>query len=73
MCTSKYQQRNWGRMYHLLPDAVVPREALTLRDAQTSKTYGLTFDSAFLPASSTSVMLKVPLLVSLFHVIISTK
>lgn len=73
MCTDKYQQRNWGRMCHLLPGAVVPRDVLTLRNAQTRKTYGLTFDSASLPASSASMMLKVPLLVSLFHVIISTK
>lgn len=71
MCTGKYQQRNWGRMCHLLPGAVVPRDVLTLR--RPSKTYGLTVDSAFLPASSASMMLKVPLLVFLFHVIISTK
>lgn len=55
------------------PDAVVPSDLLTFADRQIGKTYGLTLDSAFFPVSSASTMLKVPLLVSLFHVIISTK
>jgi len=57
----------------LFPDAVVRSDLLTFTDRQIGKTYGLTLDSAFFPVSSASTMLKVPLLVSLLHVIISTK
>lgn len=61
------------RMSCFLPGPVVPSRLLTFVEHQIRETYGLTLDSAFCPVSSANTTLKVPLLVSLFHVTMSTK
>lgn len=73
LCAVEHQQKKKRRMFCFLPGPVVLSRLLTFVEHQIRETYGLTLDSAFCPASSANTTLKVPLLVSLFHVTMSTK